>query len=386
MRMLHTSDWHLGRTIRSRPRTEEFVAVLDELIRIAQDERVEAVLVAGDIFDSRSPVAEAEELFLDTCLRLHDLGVSLVAIAGNHDSPARLQAWRHVLSRLGVHLVPQVTPPSEGSLVEIAGRDGSESALVACIPFVAERRFGSAAELFDAPESWYTSYADGVGHLLAAMSEPFRSDRVNVAMAHLFTDGALLGSGERTATVGLEYAVSPARLPATASYVALGHVHRPQVVRGAPAPARFAGSLLQLDFGEAQQAKSVTIIEASPGVPIETREVPVRAGRELRDVTGSLENLTARAEEFGDAYLRVFLEVEGPTPGIADQVREVLPNALDVHLTYERTSVEPSSIGVRSLSPQEQFAEWHQRTHGAPASPELLMAFDEVLGMVTEAE
>src|SRR6266516_6208838 len=126
-----------------------------------------------------------------------------------------------------------------------------------------------------------------MGRLIEAMTEPFVADRVNVVLAHLFTDGAIPGGGEHQITIGIEYAISPSRLPATASYVALGHVHRPQAVRGAPSPTRYAGSLLQLDFGEREQTKSVTIVEASAGKPAKVREVALSSGRRLLDVEGT---------------------------------------------------------------------------------------------------
>src|SRR6185369_2123123 len=140
----------------------------------------------------------------------------------------------------------------------------------------------------------------GLGLLLGAMAKSFRDDAVNVMMGHLFADGAALGGGERTATIGLEYAVSPARLPGTATYIALGHIHRAQNVPSAPAPTRYAGSLLQLDFGERGQSKSVTIVEASPGKPASVREVGLSARRQLCDVRGDFASVVAQAELLGD--------------------------------------------------------------------------------------
>jgi exonuclease SbcD len=284
-----------------------------------------------------------------------------------------------------VTLVARVLPPDQGSLVEVSARDGIESALVACVPFVPERRFGDAAALFRATEAWYQSYAEGMGRLLAAMTEPFRPDRVNVLLAHLFTDGAIPGGGEHQITIGIEYAISPARLPATASYVALGHVHRPQAVKGAPSPTRYAGSLLQLDFGETEQTKSVTVVEASAGRPAKVREVALSAGRRLVDVEGTLDEVLAKGRALPDAYLRVFLHTDGPVPGIAEQVRDALPGAVDVALRYERSEDVLEGPPLSSLQPRDQFLRYYCREHGVDAVPEDLMrAFDEVLDDVPE--
>ena len=198
--------------------------------------------------------------------------------------------------------------------MEVPSRDGSEAALVACVPFVPERRFGDAAGLFRATEEWYQSYAEGMGRILSAMAEPFREDRVNVLLAHLFTDGAIPGGGEHKVTIGIEYA-SPLRLPATACYVALGHVHRPQAVRGAPAPTSYAGSLLQLDSAR-RSRRSPWRRRGHPGRPAKVRRWPL--GRPpARGRRGPPRPGPGRGRQLTGAYLRVFVDTEGPVPGLA---------------------------------------------------------------------
>jgi exonuclease SbcD len=158
----------------------------------------------------------------------------------------------------------------------------------------------------------------------------------------------------------------------------------PQAVKGSAAPARYAGSLIQLDFGEAGQRKSVVIVDASPGKPARVREVALSAGRELRDVRGTLDEVLAMADEVGDAFLRVFVKTDGPVPGIADRVRESLPNALDVHLEYERTERPATGEPVSALHPRDQFVAYFRSQHSAEPTEELLEAFDEVLALETE--
>ena len=380
MRLLHTSDWHVGKAIRGRSRLDEFAAALEEVIGIAREEQVDAVLVAGDIYDHLTTSPEADAIVFETFVRLHEAQIPVVMIPGNHDSPLRFEALGKLLSAIDTTVVPRVAPPARGSVIELGSRDGAQTARIACVPFVPERRFGDAAALFDAPESWFLSYAEGMGEVLGAMGTAFRPGAVNVLMAHLFTDGAMLGGGEREITVGMAYAISPARLPATASYIALGHVHKPQPVKGAPATSRYAGSLLQLDFGEAGQAKSVAIVDALPGAPAKVREVVLSAGRKLLDLRGTLDDIEAAAGEVGDAFLRVFVTTDGPVPGIADRVREALPNALDVQLVYERAEPgDPGETPVGSLHPRDQFLAYFRAQHGAEAAEPLMDAFDECL-------
>ena len=386
MRLLHTGDWHVGRTIRGRSRMPEFRDVLHEVVGVAGDEGVDAVLVAGDVYEHRSASPEADDAVFETLVQLREGGIPVVLIPGNHDSSIRFEALGKLLRPLGTHVVAAVTPPERGGAVQVASRDGTETATIACVPFVPERRFGDAAALFDATESWFASYAEGMGALLTAMTTAFRPDHVNVLMAHLFTDGALLGKGERELTIGMAYAISPGRLPGTAAYCALGHVHRPQAVRGAPSPTRYAGSLLQLDFGETEQQKSVSIVEASVGGPAKIREIPLTSGRRLVDLRGTLDEVIAAGAEAGDAHLRAFVATEGPVPGIADRVRDALPNALDVQLVYDRAEMEPGGEPMGSLAPGDQFLAYYRQHHGVDAPDELVAAFQEVLQLELEPE
>jgi exonuclease SbcD len=386
VRFLHTGDWHIGKAIRGRSRIDEHAAVLDEVVAMAVDQAVDAVLIAGDVYEHRAPPPDADAVVFDALLRLHDAGIRVVVIPGNHDSAPRLEAFGKLLRPLGVEVGARVLPPDRGGVVAVPSRDGSEVVEVACVPFVPERRFGDATALFDATEAWFASYAQGMGELLAAMAAGFSPGRASVVLAHLFTDGALVtpGGGERELTIGMAYAVPPSRLPAQASYIALGHVHLPQAVRGSPAPARFAGSLLQLDFGEAGQRKSVSIVDVVAGKPAKVEEVPVSAGRELRDVRGALDAVLRQGAEAGDAFLRVFVETDGPIPGIADRIRAELPNALDVHLVYQRDDATPGAEPVSSLHPREQFVAYYRSQHSTAPTPELLEAFDELLDLETE--
>jgi DNA repair protein SbcD/Mre11 len=272
-----------------------------------------------------------------------------------------------------------VRRPDEGGVVEIPARDGSHGALVCCLPFVAERRFSDAAALFEDPAVLVGDYDEKMGALLEAMGRSFRADRVNIVMGHLFVDGALIGGGEREVTIGRNYAVSPARIPKDATYVALGHIHRPQQMKGCPAPTYYCGSLLQLDFGERDQDKSVYVVEAVPAKPAKVTQIELASGRRLVDLPeAALDELSSLAQGLEDAFLRVHVKTEGPVPGIADRVRELLPNALEVHLSYERRDATEGRPSLRGLEPRAQFLSYYESVHGAEPTDELMTAFDRV--------
>jgi exonuclease SbcD len=383
LRLLHTADWHVGKPIRGRSRSDEFAAAIDEVVGIAVQEGVDWVLVAGDVWEHRVPSPEAAGLVFDATIRLHEAGLGAVLIPGNHDSPQLFRSLAGLVGGVGSFLVPQVVPPKDGGILRLPSRDGSEELELACIPFVPERRFGDAAALFEASESWYQSYVEGMGSLLAAVAAGFTPGASSVILGHFFTDGALVtpGGGERELTIGMAYAVPPSRLPGTVSYVALGHVHLPQAVKGSPAPARYAGSLLQLDFGESGQRKSVSIVDVQPGVPAKVTEIPLTSGRRLTDLRGTFDEVVAQGAAAGDAHLRVYVQTDGPVPGLADRVRQELPNALDIHLVYDRDEYQPSETPVSSLQPRDQFVAYYRRQHQAEPPDEILSAFDEVLDL-----
>ena len=384
MRFLHTADWHVGKRLRGRSRDDEMAAALDEVVRIASDAAVDVVLISGDVYEHRAVAPEADLLVFDALVRLRATGARVVVIPGNHDSWQRLEALGKLLTPLGILAVPRVLRPTEGGVAEVPSRDGSEASLVACLPFVPERRFGDAAALFDDRASAYVDYDAGMGRVIAGMAEAFRPDRVNVLIGHLMIHGARLGGGEQELSIGMAYAVSPARLPGTATYVGLGHVHRPQAIAASPCPTRFAGSLVQLDFGEVDQDKSVVLVEARAGKPPTIEEVAITAGRKLVDVEGTLDEVLARAGTTGDAYLRVRVRTEGPVPGLADRVRAELPEALIVELVYERAEHDRPDTGVSSLAPRDQFLHYYRHAHGAEPEEALVDAFDRVYAEASE--
>ena len=202
------------------------------------------------------------------------------------------------------------------------------------------------------------------------MCRPFDTspDTVNILAGHVFVDGSRVASvdgSERMLHVGQTYGVNPAGLPSTPQYLALGHVHEPQELLSSPVPAAYAGSLLQLDFGERGQTKVVRIIDAEPGRPVQQRIVPLTSGRPLVEVRGTLDEVTAAREQHGDAYLRVVLDVERPEPGLAQRVRDVLPGAVDVRLDYERSDDEPDAPDLAALAPTDLFARYYRSQHGA---------------------
>ena len=380
MRFLHTADWHIGKGLRGRSRMDEHAAALDEVARIALSAKVDAVLVAGDVFDSPAPAPEAEKLVYDFLSRLLPERTACVLIAGNHDHPKKLGALAALLEGLRIHVRSEVRSPADGGVVRLASRDGLEEARVAVLPFVPERRVVDACLVMGPEDAWYEEYARRIEQMLATLVKGLAPGTINLVLGHLLVDGGRRGTGERDLHLGQAYGVSPQALPGAAQLVALGHLHRPQEI---PAPSRtlYAGSLIELDFGEREQEKRVVVFEARPGRPVVVESVPVTAGRKLVEVAGTLEELRAVAGELRDAYLRVTARADGPSPCLADQVRELLPNALDIALEQPARGDPPEGGQPQQrvrLEPSRLFAAYHEHRNGQAPSAELARLFEEL--------
>ncbi|MYE47227.1 MAG: exonuclease SbcCD subunit D [Chloroflexi bacterium] len=387
MRLLHTADWHVGRTMRGRSRTAEFEAVLAELIEIARDQEVEALLVCGDIWDKATPSPESDRLVFEALRECVGHGIQAVLLAGNHDNPRKLEALGLLSELLGVQTQHEVLRPNAGGILTIEGSE--HVAHIAAVPFITEGRYVDAAAVMGLQEDWFGAYADGVASILRAICEGFDPNAVNILATHIFVDGsrvARVDGSERLLHIGQTYGINAPQLPTSPQYIALGHVHEPQEILAAPVPTAYSGSLLQLDFGERGQQKVVRIIDAVPGQPVTQTPVPLSKGRPLAELRGSLDEVLAQHEEAGDAYLRVRLDVERPEPGIAERVREALPNAVDVQLEYELPEDEDAVEALSQLSAAELFTRYYQATNGSEPPPELIALFEELLEEVDDVQ
>jgi DNA repair protein SbcD/Mre11 len=361
MRFLHTSDWHVGKTLKGRSRLDEQREVLGEIVRITRERQPDAVLIAGDLYDSAAPGAAAQRLVVDALLALARTGAEVVAIAGNHDHAATLDAYRPLAGAAGITLVGAVRGPSNGGVLKFRARSSGEPVVLAVLPFLSQRYAVKAAELVEhVPHELGGRYDEMVRAVLAGLTAEFADDAVNLVMTHLTITGGTFGGGERMAQSIFDYSVPASVFPAQAHYVALGHLHRRQTLP-APCPVVYCGAPLGVDFGEQDNVNVVCLVEAAPGTPAKVTDIPITAGRRLRTVRGTVAELAAQATEVGDDHLRVWV-CEPSRAGLRDEVLEVLPNALEVRIdpdfvasTHES---RPTSGPAVERSPGELFAEF----------------------------
>ena len=381
MRIVHTADWHAGRVWKGKKRLPELIDILDHLAGFIEDEKVDLLIHAGDVFDSGVPPAEAERAVFRFFKRVGESGTKSAVIAGNHDSPARLEAWGLLTELVGCHVVSKPAPPDDGGLVEVEVRNG-ERALVAAVPFAGARHLVGALALAEDEGAAYATYADRMRRIFEIVSKPFRRDTVNLLTAHAYIDGSTLSRSERRVHVGEEWAVAASAVPDTATYVALGHIHKPQRVGGAGlVPAYYCGSPLQLDFGEVGEEKSFLVIEAEAGKPVQSiEEVPYQGGKPLIDRKAPLEELEEEAEELREAgWLRVTVPLNAPEPDISGKVKRLLPNAVVVRAELPETEQEEDEDRPPPGAPAaDVFTAYFRRQHGRDPEDALIETFQEL--------
>lgn len=374
MRVLHTADFHAGRVLRGYDRTPEIHAALEEIAGLAVTEKADAVLVSGDLFDTSNPSAEAQKAVFDFFLQLRASGIPAVAIAGNHDSAARLSSVTGLLSVVDVQMVAELTADPAALVRHVPTRSG-EMLTVGALPYLSERRLIRGADLLGADVGeWRQKYRAGMDFFLSRMAQAFQANHVNMLMLHATVDGAQPSGSEKTMQFHLDnaYTISPQQLPASAQYVALGHIHKPQ--RAAEAPlAHYSGSIIQLDFGEGGEKKSVNLVEVAPGQPARVTAIPLSSGRELRTLHVPLEQVEARLEreqaQLEGALVKVVVEAPAgsATAGLKDRVLKVLPSALAVELSALQEKLALPTLKREGLSLMELYERyWNERRGELP--------------------
>jgi len=323
MRFLHTSDWHVGRKIRGRSRAGEHRSVLAEIVGIARDRRVDATLVAGDLFDISSPSPEDESIVYRALLDLAEVG-PVIVVAGNHDNAARLEAVKPLLDLGRITVVARPTQPGDGGVTML----DSLGLKVALLPFVSQRGIVKATQIMNLdPDQHAQSYEERLRRIIDSLTADMGLDTVNIVAGHLTVYGAESGGGEREAHI-FGYAIPPQAFPGSLSYVALGHLHRQQRIP-ASAPIWYSGSPMQLDFGEVGDRKGVLVVEVEAGQPASVEPIFLESGTRLVQLSGTLEQVISMASEVEGAYVKILLD-EKTRAGLNDEVRASIPGAVDV--------------------------------------------------------
>lgn len=341
MRLLHTADWHLGRRLFGIERLTEAASVLREIAEIAARERVDAVLVAGDILDRRIVEPDVLATCLDAFEALAEVA-PVVVVTGNHDDPA---FWRPLVRYLEPRriVVRSTVREPRDAIVHVTTEGGTLNVAALPWPDPASLPVVLGASARDA----HGAYGERLGELVSAYGEALRDARranggASVLLGHVMVASARAGGGERELTLGDTYAIRRERLPQDLDYVALGHVHLAQRVPGLGGEGRYCGAPMQLDFGEAGVDPRVAVVDIDANVT-RVREVPILTGRRLIRLRGPLDAVVRDATEHPSAWFLCEVDVDRVVPDLVRDVRELVPDALRVVARYPDETADTAS-------------------------------------------
>ncbi len=354
MRILHTSDWHLGRIFYGQYLTEDQAYVLEsQLIPLLKEACIEALVISGDLYDRAIPPVEAVELWDRVMTKVAvEMNIPILLIGGNHDSGERISCGRKLLARSGVYVAGQL-------------EDGRE-------PVVLQDAYGDISfHLFPFAES--KTIANAYGSYQAWIEQSLQADKTKgrrVAVAHDFVAGGIESASERTLlTGGLEH-ISPS-LFSDFTYTALGHLHGPQ--RIGSETIRYSGSLLKYSFDEHKQHKSFTIVDIDGQGETSLSYVPIEAKHDVMVIEGQFSDLLADIKlqnECQETYLLVRLQDKAPVIDAMARLREVYPRVLSLELTgrMERNELEVGAIDYRQLDERALFQQFAEAVWSEPLS------------------
>ncbi|MDR3110972.1 MAG: exonuclease SbcCD subunit D C-terminal domain-containing protein [Planctomycetaceae bacterium] len=375
MKIIHTSDWHLGQTWDRHPRTDEFKKFLDWMLQIVVDENADCLLVAGDVFDKSNPLAAVQALYYEflTKIMTTGAGCQTVIVAGNHDSAALLDAPRELLNRLKINVIGK--PDVDNELIEVKGKSGNTELLIAAVPFLHDGILRTV-DVGDSQETLEQKSIDGMRkHYkdVCDKAEQVRQQTTGGEKIPLVTTGHLFVRGATTTetikndfNVGSLGNVGADIFPDNIDYVALGHLHVPQQV-AKKETIRYSGSPIPMSFDEAEQEKSVVCIEFNGRTP-SIKLIPIPKFSNVIRISGNLDEIKTKFEnvkEFdGATYVEVNYTGEEFLPDINELVRDVAPEVVrnnglmrirnDNLQTLHRLNAEPE-VKLEEMTPVNVF-------------------------------
>ncbi len=381
VRILHTSDWHLGRLFHRSSLLDVQAEALDRIVQIVVEESVDLVVVAGDLYDRSVPPADAVELFGATLVRLREAGATVVAISGNHDSSVRVGYADPLLARVGVTVRGDIARTAHP--VEVPSADGGPPVVVYPIPYLdplttAHVARNDRADVLDAPVDdgrrfthhdamvWATDRVRADLAERAARGAPARS----VLVAHTFITGGNPSASERELTVGQ---IDQVRMDAfdDFDYVALGHLHQGQAFDGGR--VAYSGTPLPYSFSEQHHTKAVRLVDLAPDGSLSVRVVPLGVGRALRTIAGELEHLLTDPSlaDAEDAWVSATLTDRQLPLQAMGRLQQRFPHAVELRhepaVLHDVSSPRRSSSDVRATEPLDLALSFLEEQRGLPA-------------------
>ena len=405
MKVLHTSDWHLGKRLEQCERTDEHQHFLDWLLDIICRRQIEVLLVAGDVFDSSTPSNVALKQYYDFLWALRATGCrEVVIVGGNHDSVTTLNAPQALLRHFNVHVVGGVPTDFTEQIISIKNTAGEVILVVCAVPFLRDKdvRLTVPGETHPEREARLKSGICDHYRRLAAHVAPYKAQRIPViATGHLFAAGGSASDSEKEIHVGNLGQICGDQFPAEFDYLALGHLHRPQSVNNKP-HIRYSGSPIPLSFSEANDTKLVLILEVADG-QIQPEEVQIPCCRKLIRLKGDLDavknHLTSQPDggQKYPAWVEVQVETDRFIPDLAVQLAQITQHLPHLERIFTRqirrlpiAAPDGASfdqlVSLPELAPQEVFRKKCAAAFPEDDHTELLRTFDELLEQMAQTD
>ena len=375
MKLIHLSDLHLGKRVNEFSMLEDQAFILQEILRIIDEEQPQAVLLAGDIYDKSVPSGEAVQLFDGFLWELSSRKLQVFVISGNHDSPERLSFGGRLMEGSGIHL----SPVYSGKVEPVVLEDAYGPVNVYLLPFL---KPAHVRRYF--PEEEIGTYTEALGKAVEALE--IHKEQRNVLVTHQFVTGASRSDSEEISVGGSDNV--DASVFDDFDYVALGHIHGPQNI-GSPR-IRYCGTPLKYSFSEAGQQKSVTVAELKEKGTLEVAARTLTPLRDLREIRGSYLEVTAKRFYEGrnrEDYLHITLTDEEDVPDGAAKLRVIYPNLMRLDYDNTRTRSRNLPEGAEepeTKSPLELFEEFYERQNNQPMTEEQIRFSRELMETIWE--
>jgi exonuclease SbcD len=371
MRILHTSDWHLGRIFHGVHLTEDQAYILEQLIELIKDRKPDVILVAGDIFDRSVPPVEAVNLLDETLSKiLMDYKIPTIMISGNHDSPDRVDFGSRLMEESRLHIIGRFNKNIKPVVIE----DKFGPVYFYPLPYV------EPAIVRESMEVEIHSHDEAMNVLIGNIKNTMNMDKRNVLIAHTFAAGGEASESERPLTIGGSSVVDAAYFN-DFNYAALGHLHRPQRIGGDN--IRYSGSLMKYSFSEATQKKYIPIIEMDEKGNVSVETIELKPRRDLRCIEGYLEDILKGPQngESREDYLMVTLKDDGAILDAMGKIRSIYPNALHIERpqftsTNNRLNVDSN---FRKMDVSELFSSFFKQVTDTEMSDEQKTAFSDIV-------
>ncbi len=378
MKFVHLSDLHLGKRVNEFSMIEDQKYVLAQIIGIIEKEAPNGVFIAGDVYDKAVPSAEAVELFDDFLVQLAALKTQVFIISGNHDSPERLAFANRLIGASGIH----ISPVYNGEIKPFSLTNEHGTADVYMLPFI---KPANVRACFHDEE--IESYTDALRIAVEKMC--INKSNMNILLTHQFVTGAQKSESEDISVGGSDNV--DVSVFDDFDYVALGHIHRPQNIGSER--VRYCGTPLKYSFSEAEQEKSVTVVELNGRNQLNVRVIPLVPLRDMREIRGRYDEITLKSfyekTSYTQDYMHITLTDEDDIPDAIMKLRTIYHNLmkLDYDNTRTRHSAEVNGVqAVENKSPLELFSEFFELQNGSKMSPEQSEYMSKIIENVWEGE